>query len=124
MPVLENIEWDSTVTVESYVAKAGEIVDPNMNFVSPDYFKTLDVPLLAGRDFRMTDRRDAPKVAIVNEKFATRYFPGGIAIGRHIGMGGDPGTKTDIEIVGIVRDLKYESMRADAPLKSSSPIIK
>ena len=55
MPVLENIEWDSAVTVESYAAKPGEFVDPYMNFVSPDYFKTLDVPILAGRDFRMTD---------------------------------------------------------------------
>ncbi len=121
MPVLENIEWDNLVTVESYAAKPGEFVDPYMNFVSPDYFKTMDVPILAGRDFRMSDSKEAPRVAIVNQKFAKQYFPGGDALGRHIGMGDNPGTKTDIEIVGIVRDLKYENMRAETPLEVFEP---
>jgi predicted permease len=119
--VLENNEWDNSVTVESYTAKPGEWIDPHFNYVSPDYFKSLAIPVLLGRDFRATDGLGAPKVAMINEKFARQYFANGNAIGRHIGMGGDPGTKTDIEIVGIVRDSKYESMRDEMPLEVFVP---
>ena len=116
MRVLDDSEWDSWVTVEGYQAAAGEWVDPHMNFLAPGYFDTLGVPLIEGRDFRYTDSKDTGKVAIVNQKFAKRYFQGKSPIGRHIGMGGDPGTKTDIEIIGMVRDTKYENMRAEMPL--------
>jgi predicted permease len=92
-----------------------------MQFVSPDYFKTLNIPILQGRDFRPTDVKDAPKVCIVNERFAKKYFKDGAALGRHIGMGGNPGTKLDIEIVGIARDTKYESMRDEVPFEVYQP---
>jgi predicted permease len=95
--------------------------DPHMQFISPDYFKTMVVPILLGRDFRMTDGRGAPKVCIVNEKFARRFFKDGLALGKHIGMGGDPGTKLDIEIIGVVRDTKYEGMREEVPLEVYRP---
>ena len=121
MPVLTGNEWDSSMAVEGYNAKPGEFVDPHMNFVSPDYFKTLNVPVLLGRDFRMSDGKTAPLVCIVNEKFARRYFKDGNALGRHIGMGGDPGTKLNIEIVGVVRDAKYESMRDEMPIEVYRP---
>ena len=120
VPVLENNEWDNWVSVENFTPKPGEWIDPHVNFVSPDYFKTLDVPILLGRDFRITDAAGAPKVAIINEKFAKQYL-GGNALGRHIGMGGDPGTKLDIEIIGVVRDSKYESMRDEMPLEVFTP---
>ena len=107
--------------MEGYNAKSGEWVNPHMNFVTPDYFKTLNVPILLGRDFRMTDGKTAPLVCIVNEKFARRYFKDGNALGRHIGMGGDPGTKLNIEIVGVVRDAKYESMRDEMPIEVYRP---
>jgi predicted permease len=94
----------------------------HVNFVFPDYFKTLDVPIIAGRDFRSTDDSSGPKVAIVNEKFAKQYF-GGNPLGRHIGMGGDPGTKLDIEVIGVVRDSKYESMRDEMPLEVFTPYL-
>jgi predicted permease len=92
-----------------------------MQFVTPDFFKTMNIPILAGRDFRMSDGRGAPQVAIVNEKFAKRYFKDGLAVGRHIGMGGDPGTKLDIEIIGVVGNTKYESMREEIPLEVYRP---
>jgi len=53
--------------------------------------------ILNGRDFRITDGDGAPKVAIINEKFARKYFADGNAIAGTSAMGGDPGTKTDIE---------------------------
>jgi ABC-type lipoprotein release transport system permease subunit len=60
-------------------------------------------------------------VCIVNERFAKKYFKDGAALGRHIGMGGNPGTKLDIEIVGIARDTKYESMRDEVPFEVYQP---
>jgi predicted permease len=121
VPVLADNEWDSSVTVEGYTAKSGEFVDPHMNYVAQDYFKALETPLLMGREFRPTDAKGSPKVCIVNEKFAKKYFKDGNAVGRHIGMGSDPGTKPDIEIVGIASDTKYENMREEIPVEMYVP---
>ena len=121
VPVLEDNEWDNSITVESYQAKPGEWIDPHLNYISTEYFKTMRVPIVEGRDFRPSDGAGAPKVAIVNERLARRYFAGGRALGRHIGMGGDPGVKPDIEIVGVVRDTKYENMRQEMPMEFFIP---
>lgn len=121
MPVLENDEWDQWVTIDSYSPKTGELPDPHMNFVSPDYFKTMEIPLLAGRDFRRTDILTSPKVCIVNEAFAKKYFGSINSVGHKIGMGIDPGTKTDITIVGVSRNTKYESMRDEIPTEVFRP---
>jgi predicted permease len=113
--ILDGNEWDQTVTVEGYTTKQGESVGPHMQFISPRFFDTMGIPVLLGRDFTVQDDQGAPKVAVVNEKFARRYFGGANAIGRHVGLGGNPGTKTDIEIVGVVKDTKYESLRDEIP---------
>jgi predicted permease len=114
MPLLDGSEWDSSVTVEGYAAKQGEWINPHMQFVSPGFYATLKVPVLLGRDFTIRDGKGAPKVGIVNERFAKRYFTGS-PVGRHVGMGGDPGTKTDIEIIGVVADTRYEGLRDEIP---------
>ena len=121
VPVMERDEWDNWVTIDSYSPKTGELPDPHMNFLSPDYFRTLEITLLAGRDFRISDTLNAPKVCIVNDKFATKYFGTINAVGHRIGKGIDPGTKTDITIVGVVRSTKYESMRDEIPTEVFQP---
>jgi predicted permease len=121
IPVLENNEWDNWITIEGYSAKQDERPDPHMQYCSPGFFKTLKIRLLAGRDFDERDDATAPKVAIVNQKFVKRYFGGVDPVGRHVGMGIDPGTKTDIQIVGVVADTKYESMRDDIPYELYIP---
>ncbi len=115
VPVLENNEWDNWITIEGYSAKPDERPDPHMQYASPDFFKTLKIPVLLGRDFTDRDTSGAPKVAIVNQKFVKRYFGDANPIGRHFGMGIDPGTKLDIQIVGVAADTKYESMRDEIP---------
>jgi predicted permease len=119
--VLSGNEWDSTISVEGYSPRLGEWVDPHMQYLSPGFFHTLGIPILAGRDFRVDDAAGAPKVAIVNRKFAGKYFPNVDPVGRHIGMGANPGTKLDIEIVGVVGDTKYESMREEIPYELYIP---
>lgn len=121
VPVLADNEWDSSISIDSFKTKPGQWINPHMNYISPGFFKAMDVPVLVGRDFTIMDEKGTPSVAIVNEKFAKRYFGDLNAVGHRIGMGGDPGTKTDITIVGVVRDTKYESMREDIPEEVYEP---
>ncbi len=113
VPIMEGDEWDSTVNVEGYQAKDGEDMNPHFNSVAPDYFKTLGIQILAGREFDNHDQKDSKPVAIVNETFAKKYFPGRSALGYHFAFGG-PSNKPDIEIVGVAADTKYEDLR-DVP---------
>lgn len=109
--VLSGDEWDSTTSVEGHKAKDGEDMQAFMNAISPGYFATMGVPLIAGRDFDRRDMKDGSKVAIVNERFARHFFGNSSAIGRHLGRGARPGTKLDIEIVGVTGDSLFEGPR-------------
>jgi predicted permease len=122
VPPLSYNEWDSTVTVEGYAAKPGEDMNPWVNHISPGFFTTLKIPMLAGRDFTERDT-GTPNVAIVNQKFARHYFGDSPAVGRHIGLGGDPGTKTDIEIIGVVGDTRYQTMKQEPPRQVFFPYL-
>jgi predicted permease len=111
VPILSGSEWDSSMSVEGHRAKDGEDMQAFMNALSPQYFETMKIALLEGRDFRQTDIRENSKVAIVNRKFAEHFFKGGSAVGKHIGQGVGPRSKLDIEIIGVVADSLYEGPR-------------
>ncbi len=128
MGLLEGNEWDSSMSVEGYEPKPGENMNPFCNAVSPGYFKTMGIPLLEGRDFDDRDvryvaadpnppptRLPSYQVAIVSESYARHYFGDRSPIGRHIGFGTNPGTKTPIEIIGVVKDAKYTNVRDEIP---------
>jgi putative ABC transport system permease protein len=130
--ILEGNEWDSTVTVEGYQSKPGEDMNPCFNSVTPGYFTAMGIPLLAGRDFTLRDivgiphagmPFKVPNVVIVNEKLARHYFGGRNPVGRHLGFGGDPGTPADMEIIGVVRDAKYTSLRDSIPRQVFIPAL-
>ena len=123
VPLLEDNEWDNWITIEGYSAKPDERPDPHMQFCSPGFFQAMKIPILVGRDFTDRDDAGAPKVGIVNQKFVKRYFGSANPIGRHVGMGIDPGTKTDIEIIGVAGDTKYESMREEIPYELYVPAV-
>ncbi|HEV2491615.1 MAG TPA: ABC transporter permease [Terriglobia bacterium] len=105
-------EWSSDV-----VAQGGPPPDktPNVthNVVGPSYFTTMGIPLLVGRVFGPEDTATSPKVAVINESMARQFFPGGSPIGRHFGIGDDPKHSTDLEVVGVVKDAKYVSLREE-----------
>lgn len=111
VPILSGNEWDSTMSVEGHNPADGEDMQAFMNALSPDYFATMKIRFLAGRDFRPEDAQREWKVVVVNRRFAEHFFPGGSAIGKRIGRGGGPNTKLDIEIVGVVEDSLYEGPR-------------
>jgi predicted permease len=113
--LLTGNEWDNSITIQGYVAKPGEDMDPHFNQVTPGYFQTLGIHLLAGRTFTAADTANSRLVAMVNESFVKRYYGATPAVGRMFGRGSDPGTPTDIEIVGVVNDTRYESLRDKIP---------
>jgi predicted permease len=78
--------------------------------VSPDYFRTMKIPLLSGRTYDDRDRVDTQKVAIVNEAFARRFFPKGDVLGKRIGFGCPEGQNLCRTIVGVVGNVKQESL--------------
>jgi predicted permease len=90
---------------DSAAASATEPSRVHTNAVSPGYFATLGIPLLAGRDFDVRDTEGRPLVAIVNETLARRFWPGESAIGKRVRRG--TATGPEIEIVGVARNSKY-----------------
>jgi predicted permease len=111
VPILAGNEWDNRTAVEGHKAADGEDMQAFMNALSPGYFKTMQIPILEGRDFTEADVKKDPKIAIVNKRFATHFFGDKSAIGRHLGQGGGPNPKLDTEIVGVVDDSLYEGPR-------------
>jgi hypothetical protein len=84
-----------------------------MSLVSPNYFATLGIPVLAGRDFELWDA-GAIKRAIINQTFAKQYFPGRNPIGFHIGeidYESPTQSKPDHEIIGVIKDTKFRDLR-------------
>ncbi|RPJ57609.1 MAG: FtsX-like permease family protein, partial [Acidobacteria bacterium] len=88
----------------------------NINHVTPDWFATYGTRLLAGRDVSDRDRQGAQAVALVNETFAKKFLGGGSPIGRTVRQEGRPGKEPPpIEIVGLVEDAVYRSLREPVP---------
>jgi len=85
----------------------GEKGSVRVNIVGGDFFHTLGVPVIAGRDFTDADTSASPKVAVVNELFAQRFLPHENPLGHHLN-GDDP--KDDVMIVGVVKNHKYRSI--------------
>ena len=111
-PLGTNIGWN--IYIPGYVPKSNEpTTSPWVSLVSPGYFKTLTVPLLLGRDFDDRDLNANRRVMIVNETFARHYFGDDNPIGRRVGLAEGV---YDIEIVGIVKDVKYTGLR-EGPIR-------
>ncbi|HEY0760339.1 MAG TPA: ABC transporter permease [Acidisarcina sp.] len=108
---LANNNTGYNITVAGYQAREGEDTDVESEQVSPDYFKTMRMTLLAGRDIADSDGPATGKVAVVNEMMARRYFGDPArAVGRFYGNGGG-NVPVDIQIVGVVRDAKHTGLR-------------
>lgn len=87
--------------IQDYLPSAGERPSGEFNIVSEDYFRSLGLRLLAGRDFNGADVPGAPAVAVVDDTFARRYWPGESAVGKRIFQHGAPGG-IPTEVVGVV----------------------
>lgn len=115
VPLISGNNWGSNVSVQGFEAGPDADTHARYNEVGTDFFSTLGIPLLAGREFGDTDDEGAPKVAIVNEAFARKFALGSNAVGSwmQIGSGGE----MDIQIVGLVKDSHYSEVKdAEPPL--------
>jgi predicted permease len=120
-PVIsENVD-EKTVKIEGRRAAEDEDLNPYTDAVTPGYFATLGIPLLAGRDFTERDRLGAARVAIVNDVFARKYFAGKSPVGRRIGFGSDRADA--IEIVGVVRSSKYSQVEEKPHAAVYTPLL-
>ena len=96
----------------------------NIITIAPNYFRTLGIPLIEGRDFTRQDDENAPATAIVSRNLAERLWPGENAIGRRISwptLMGPP--RPPLEVVGVAADCKYRSLAGEAPLLMYVPLF-
>ncbi len=116
MTPLEGGGWNNIVHADTANPPKGDDALSLMNFITPGYFATLRMPLFAGRDFTPADNKTAAKVAIVNQAFARKFFPGMNPIGHVLRVdkaNSEPGPP--IEVVGVVGNAKYMSLREEMP---------
>ena len=101
---------NATPNAEGSIPPSG---DTHRLIVRENFLEAIGIPLLAGRTFGPQDNATSPKVAVVNQAFANKFFPNQNAIGRRFTY--DPKKPDEWEIVGICRDAKYSSQREDVP---------
>jgi predicted permease len=114
IPMLADSNSSANITVQGYNGQEDEDMDVDQNWVSPDFLATMGIPLLNGREFSEADSGTAPKVAIINEAMARRFFAGRNPMGLHFGFGGGKDVKLDTEIVGVVKDSKNTDVKKAA----------
>ena len=120
---LSGSEVGFNVDVEEHPMAEAQQPIAEVNVVTPDYFRTMRVPILRGRAFTDRDQRTAMPVAIVSENFAKQFFPGEDPIGKRIIPNGsvDPGKPPAREIVGVVADMHLISLRLPPKLQIYIP---
>lgn len=106
IPLLTGWNSRDSMTFEGYSGRGGEGTTTPVNWVSPRFFPTLGIPLIAGRTFRSSDSATSPKVAVINEATARRFFAGRNPVGLHLGIGWGPSVRLNVEIVGVVANAK------------------
>jgi predicted permease len=88
--------------------------------IAPDYFQTLGIPIIRGRQFDSTDREDSPKVAIINQAAAHRFWPNQDPIGKRFKFFGEPYV---VQVVGVARDAKYNTLGEEPTSYMYLPLI-
>lgn len=96
------------------VVPLAERPDAGERAVTPAYFETMGIPVLKGRSFTAQDRDNTPRVIIVNEALASRYWPNQDVIGKRLGFEEDPSKQAWREIVGVVGNVKHKALEAEA----------
>ncbi len=119
VPPLAGNNWNNNVSVEGFKQNSDTDANASFNLIGTDYFKTLRVKLLSGREFTQADVLGAPRVAIINEAFAKKFGLGRDAVGKRMATG-----RTDtlnIEIIGVVQNTKYSEVKDSMPPQFFTP---
>jgi predicted permease len=111
--LLTNSNWNNSLNVDGIEREPGSAANAATNEVGPDFLDTLGIPLMRGRNFTLADRKDGPRVALVNQAFVQHFELGDDVIGRRFGVGSTG--ERDIEIVGVIADAKYSDVKTETP---------
>ena len=112
-PLLAGSRNTTPIFIQGRTYSSGQTDSVNRLVISADYFSTMGMSLQQGRGFTDHDDQNAPKVAVINETAVRKYFPNENPIGRRFGSTIE--TAGQLEIVGVLRDAKYDSVRDPAP---------
>ncbi len=122
MALLKGYGWQNAILGKDFEGAPME-QQPVLSEVSPDYFATLGIPILAGRAFTAQDVGPA-KYAVINESFAREYLPGRNPIGQRFGLVDDmEPVSPDIEVIGVIPDRKYRDLRETPPAQAYFPYL-
>ncbi len=113
VPLLSGDNWGNDAHVQGYPCGGDIDCGSRFNEIGPDYFKTLGVQLKAGREFTAADQLGAQRVAIVNQAFAKKFKLGNDAVGKFMGTESDD--TLDVQIIGLVPDVKYSDVKDSVP---------
>ncbi|MGH8639855.1 MAG: FtsX-like permease family protein, partial [Burkholderiales bacterium] len=113
VPLLGGSNWGSDVQVQGFKEDADTDDNARFNEIGPGYFKTLGVPILAGREFTPADEKGRPEVVVVNETFAKKFGLGRDVVGKRMGWADT--SNLHMEIVGLVKDSKYSGVKDETP---------
>jgi predicted permease len=112
VPLIAGSNWGNDVRVQGFPHGPDTDNNSRFNMVGDGYFRTLGVRLVGGREFTTADAGGTQKVAIVNEAFARKFRLGRDAVGKFMSQGGD---SLDIQIVGLVPDIRYSEVKDSVP---------
>jgi predicted permease len=112
VPLLAGTRANRRISVAGYAPPSGAPGGTNINGVAANFFAAMELPLVVGRTFTQRDTTDAPKVAVVSQSLARRYFGDANPVGQRFTFGATPAThEAEVEIVGVARDAKYTGLR-------------
>jgi len=110
VPLIADYTWDTSVLLPGETPATAVRHYSNLQTVRENFFEALEIPRILGRGFSEKDDARAPRVAIVNQAFAGKYFPGQSPLGQRVR---DSDEAPELEIVGVVGDTKYDSQRKE-----------
>jgi predicted permease len=116
LPLTGSVGWGG-INVEGYPPPPGQELQADIRIASRDYFRTMEIPLRAGRFFTEDDTTEKQQVAIIDEKFAQRFWPNGGAIGKHLWFN----PKKTMTIVGVVGVVKQYGLETDGKIATYFP---
>ena len=102
--------WNDLVLFQGIPRTPANGESVNFNISGDGFFTTMGIPLISGRTFTAQDQQNSPKVAVINESMARRFFPNSSPIGHHFGIGETPDHPGELEVIGVVKDAKHFSL--------------
>jgi predicted permease len=116
LPLTGSVGWGG-INVEGYAPPPGQELQADIRIASTDYFRTMEIPLRTGRFFSEDDKTEKQQVAIIDEKFAQRFWPNGDVIGKHLWFN----PKKPMTIVGVVGVVKQYGLETDGKIATYFP---